>query len=335
MAPSPLNGATHRPEIVKLPHRYLVTGAAGFIGSHLSERLLADGHTVVGVDSFSSFYSRSLKEANLALLTRSPRFALHEADLADADIGVLLRGCAGVFPLAAQAGVRGSWGATFADYARDNVLVTQRLLEALRQHPVPAVIASSSSVYGNASRLPVAEDSPTYPVSPYGLTKLADEHLMRIYVEEYGLGVVALRYVTVYGPRQRPDMAFTRFLTAAARGGTVQVLGDGRQSRDFTYVSDAVDATVRALGGSPGRVFNIGGGSPVSLAETIAIISSLGGPGFTVEHLPVARGDVRSTWGDASRARREIGWRPQVGLEEGLRAQRDWLSSTGLELRAA
>jgi UDP-glucuronate 4-epimerase len=315
--------------------RYAVTGAAGFIGSHLSERLLADGHEVVGIDNFSAFYDRALKQSNLAAVKLSSRFQLREADLATADVGGLLEGCDAVFHLAAQAGVRDSWGSTFAAYARDNIITTQRLLEALRARDIPAVMASSSSVYGDARRLPVTEESPMAPRSPYGLTKLAGEHMARVYGEQYGVRVVSLRYFTVYGPRQRPDMAFTRFLIAAATRGDVQVLGDGQQSRDFTYVSDAVDATVRAMSAPAGSVYNVGGQHPVTIARVLDLISSLGAAPLTVRHLPAAAGDVRGTWADSRKAHRELGWRPSVSLEDGLRAQYEWVRSTNFQERAA
>ncbi len=305
-----------------------MTGAAGFIGSHLCERLLGDGHDVVGVDNFSTFYDRARKEENLHAAQASSRFVLRDVDLAVADIGAVLEDCDGVFHLAAQAGVRGSWGETFDIYTRDNIVVTQRLLEALRFHRVPAVLASSSSVYGNAAQLPASEDAPLAPMSPYGLTKLAVEQLVRIYVAQYGLDVVSLRYFTVFGPRQRPDMAFTRFLTAALTGGVVHVLGDGRQTRDFTYVSDAVDATVQALGGPRGAVYNVGGGSPASIEAVLALVTAISGAALTVDHQTFAAGDVTHTWADTSRARRELDWRPRVSLEDGLRAHLDWVAST-------
>ncbi len=245
-----------------------------------------------------------------------------------ADIGDLLAGCDGVFHLAAQAGVRGSWGTSFDIYTRDNIVATQRLLEALRGHRVPAVLASSSSVYGNAAHLPAVEQAPLAPMSPYGLTKLAVEQLVRIYVAQYGLDVVSLRYFTVFGPRQRPDMAFTRFLTAAVTSGVVHVHGDGRQTRDFTYVSDAVDATIRALGGPGGRVYNVGGGNPASIEAVLALVTAVSGAALTVDHQASAAGDVNHTWADTSRARRELGWRPRVSLEDGLRAHLDWVLST-------
>jgi nucleoside-diphosphate-sugar epimerase len=323
------------PTLRRAPGTIVVTGAAGFIGSHLCERLLSDGYEVIGMDNFSTFYNRGRKEDNLRVALRSPRFRLDEGDLMTADLDAMLDGASGVFHLAAQAGVRDSWGDTFGIYTRDNIGATQRLLEALRRHPMPAVFASSSSVYGTAPRLPVRESDRLAPASPYGLTKLATEHLARIYVEEYGLDLVSLRYFTVFGPRQRPDMAFTRFLSAALAGESVRVFGDGRQTRDFTYVSDVVDATVRALRGPAGAVYNIGGGTPASLEEVLLRIAQAIGASVRVEHRPRALGDVAHTWADTTRARAELKWSPQVGLEEGLRAQLDWLRATLPVLAAA
>jgi UDP-glucose 4-epimerase len=305
--------------------RYLVTGAAGFIGSHLCEHLLEQGHRVLAVDRFSPYYSRRLKEANLVTCTSDNNFELLEADVSSIDVGSLLSNVDGVFHLAAQPGVRPSWGEGFADYVRDNVLGTQRLLDAVVTHPVPVVIASSSSVYGDATTLPISEDAGLQPVSPYGLTKLTVEHLACIYHRQLGLHVVCLRYFTVYGPRQRPDMAFTRFLTAACAGETIEVLGDGNQSRDFSFVADVVDATVRAMNASPGRIYNIGGGEPTSINDVISVVEDLLECQLRVNRLPLALGDVGHTWAETERARRELGWSPKTNLRRGLAAQLDWL----------
>jgi nucleoside-diphosphate-sugar epimerase len=306
--------------------RYLVTGVAGFIGSHLCERLLDTGHSVLGVDRFSPYYPRDLKEANLLASSTHERFELLEADLAAVDIGPLMADVDGVFHLAAQPGVRASWGDGFADYVRDNILGTQRLLDAVTANPVPVVMASSSSVYGDAATLPVSEDGCSLlPVSPYGLTKLTVEHLARIYVEQLGLSVVCLRYFTVYGPRQRPDMAFTRFLTAAYRDETIEILGDGRQSRDFSFVGDVVDATIRALDAEPGRVYNIGGGEPTSINDVIDTVGQLLGRHVQVTRRSQSLGDVRHTWADTQRARQELGWSPRTDLRTGIAAQLAWV----------
>ncbi|MGQ0679488.1 MAG: NAD-dependent epimerase/dehydratase family protein [Actinomycetota bacterium] len=304
--------------------RMLVTGAAGFIGSHLCERLVCDGHEVVGLDRFSPFYDRATKFANLSGLHGAPGFELRQADLIEADPHELLDGIDGVFHLAGQPGVRPSWGQDFEDYLHDNVLASQRLLEALRVRSLPAVLASSSSVYGNAAHLPVGEGEALQPLSPYGVTKQAMEQLAAAYCSQYGLRVVILRYFTVFGPRQRPDMAFHRFIRAALNGEQVQVLGSGRQSRDFTYVADAVDATVKALGAPGGSCYNIGGGHPTSLNEVLATIRELTGTALEVDRGAVAIGDVAHTWADTSAAQRELGWKPSVDLRAGLQAQLAW-----------
>jgi nucleoside-diphosphate-sugar epimerase len=306
--------------------RVVVTGAAGFIGSHLSERLLADGHHVRGVDCFTDYYDRTLKEANLADARLQPAFELVERDLAIDDPAEALAGADAVFHLACQPGVRGSWGTGFDTYLRNNLQATQRLFEALRRRPVPVVFASSSSIYGDAARLPVQEDEPARPVSPYGMTKLAGEHLALLYRREHGVPVVSVRYFTVYGPRQRPDMAFGRFLRGARRGDRLQVLGDGEQSRDFTFVADAVAATVAALGGTPGTAYNIGGGAVTTINEVIALIGELVGATPVVDRRPRAAGDVAHTWADTGRARDELGWNPRVPLRDGLEAHLRWIA---------
>jgi UDP-glucose 4-epimerase len=242
--------------------RVVVTGAAGFIGSHLTESLLADGHEVLGVDAFVDYYPRAQKEKNLAGPRANPRFSFVEGRLQDLDLPALVAGAAQVYHLAAQAGVRASWGRDFDAYTEHNVLATQRLLEASLEAGVPRFVnASSSSVYGDAATLPLKEDAACRPLSPYGVTKLAAENLGLLYEKNHGLPVVSLRFFTVYGPRQRPDMAFHKFLKACRDGGTIRVYGDGRQTRDFTFIADIVAAT-RAAGdsGRPGCVYNVGGG---------------------------------------------------------------------------
>lgn len=306
--------------------RLVVTGAAGFIGSHLCERLVADGHEVAGIDCFTDYYDRARKAEAIAGLAGARGFSLADVDLLTADLPALLDGTDGVFHLAAQPGVRGSWGERFEVYVRNNVLATQRLLEAMRGRDVPLVYASSSSVYGAAECLPVREDDLPRPISPYGVTKLAAEHLVGLYARSEGIHAASLRYFTVYGPRQRPDMAFTRFCEAALAGRPVEVLGDGQQSRDFTYVADAVDATVRALAGPPG-VYNIGGGSRATVNEAIAILSDLTGAALEVERQEAVRGDVPHTWADTTAARERLGWVPHTGLREGLAVHLAWARS--------
>jgi nucleoside-diphosphate-sugar epimerase len=302
--------------------RYLVTGCAGFIGSHLAERLLRRGDDVVGVDVFTDYYPRERKETNLAEARTYPGFSFTELDLADASLEPLVTDTDGVFHLAAQPGVRGSWGDTFAVYVRDNIHATQRLLEAAAAAKRRVVMASSSSVYGNAEAYPTSEGALPRPVSPYGVTKLACESLARSYFESLGLEVISLRYFTVYGPRQRPDMAFSRIISALLTGETFRLFGTGQQSRDFTYVGDAVEATLAAMADGPGtRVYNVGGGSETTLERVIEICEGLAGKRLDVRYEPAALGDVRRTAADTSLVRSELGWTPGTELEDGLAAQ--------------
>jgi UDP-glucose 4-epimerase len=305
----------------------VITGAAGFIGSHLSERLVADGHEVVGVDCFLDYYPRPAKERNLERLRGERAFRLAEIDLADADLGPLVDGVDWIFHQAAQAGVRASWGRDFHVYTENNVFATQRLLEAARDAGVSRfVYASSSSIYGDTTELPMREGNVPRPVSPYGVSKLAAEHLCWLYWRNFGLHTVSLRYFTVYGPRQRPDMAFHRFLKASLLGESVSLFDDGEQTRDFTFVSDAVAANVAAAERGPaGGIYNIGGGSEVSLNQVIATIGEITGRPLDVRREARQKGDVRHTAADCSRAREELDFRPQIGLEEGLRREWEWV----------
>jgi nucleoside-diphosphate-sugar epimerase len=304
---------------------HLVTGAAGFVGSHLSERLLERGDSVRGVDAFTDYYERSIKDSNLARLRESAGFKLHEADLAETNLEPLLDGVDGVFHLAAQPGVRGSWGATFAIYAKDNLVATQRLFEAASRVGKRVVFASSSSVYGDAETYPTTEDLAPRPVSPYGVTKLTCEHLARVYRSSFGLDVIALRYFTVYGPRQRPDMAFTRIAKALANRGRFTVLGTGEQSRDFTYVDDAVSATLASMEqGRAGAVYNVGGGTEATLGEIIALGERLSGRSLEIVNEPPAAGDVKRTSADTGRIRLDTGWKPKIPLEAGFFEQLAW-----------
>ncbi|MGE5281295.1 MAG: NAD-dependent epimerase/dehydratase family protein [Chloroflexota bacterium] len=310
------------------PRRVLVTGCAGFLGSHLAERLLADGLHVRGIDCFTDFYPRKLKEANVAGLLRNPAFELHERDISRDQIDDLVEEASVVYHLSAQAGVRGSFGDGFETYLRHNVRATQRLLESAVRHPVEAIVyASSSSVYGNAVSQPTPETAMRAPVSPYGMTKCATEDLAGVYGRNHGLHLVGLRYFTVYGPRQRPDMAFARFIAAANAGEPITVLGDGLQVRDFTYVDDVVDATVRAAErGTADTVYNIGGGTPVTLIDAIRMIEEKIGRPIQIDYRHQARGDARHTSADTSRAREELGFSPSVSLEEGLGRQVEWIA---------
>jgi nucleoside-diphosphate-sugar epimerase len=307
----------------------LVTGAAGFIGSHLSERLLADGAEVVALDCFTDYYPREIKERNLHALRSRSGFHFVEGAIADVGLGRLLDEATHVFHLAAQAGVRKSWGRDFHVYTVQNVEATQILLEACVGRPIERVVyASSSSVYGDEVPLPMREDALPQPVSPYGVTKLAAEQLCHLYYVNHAVPAVALRYFTVYGPRQRPDMGFHRFFSAVLEGRAVPQFGDGRQTRDFTYVADAAAATAAAaVRGVPGRVYNIGGGSRVSLGEVFDLIARVTGRPVPVDRQPPQKGDMRDTYADTSRARADLGFAPTVGLEDGLRDMFRWMEA--------
>jgi len=302
--------------------RYLVTGCAGFIGSHLADALLRRGNEVIGVDAFTDYYPRPTKESNVNEARTDRGLSLVERDLSADTLDPLLENVDGIFHLAAQPGVRGSWGETFAHYVRDNILATQRLFEAAAARGLRVVMSSTSSIYGNAEAYPTREDATPRPVSPYGVTKLACESLARTYAECFGLETVVLRYFTVYGPRQRPDMAFARIISALLAGRPFPVFGSGEQSRDFTYVDDAVSATVAAMERGPsGMVYNVGGGSETTLNDAIALCEELSGRRLQVVHEAVARGDVRRTGADTSLIRSQLGWRPETSLVEGLAAQ--------------
>jgi nucleoside-diphosphate-sugar epimerase len=304
--------------------RYLVTGCAGFVGSHVVETLLRRGHHVLGVDAFTDYYNREVKESNIESAQTDAAFSIVEADLAGDSLAPLLDGVDGIFHLAAQPGVRGSWGDTFAVYLRDNVLATQRLFEAAARSGVRIVFASTSSVYGNAESYPTHEEMLPRPVSPYGVTKLACESLARTYAECFGLEAIVLRYFTVYGPRQRPDMAFARIISALLGETPFPVYGTGEQSRDFTYVGDAAEATVSAMeSGHGGTTYNVGGGSETTLRDVIGLVERLAGKRLAVRYEPAAVGDVRRTAADTTRIRSQVGWRPQTSLSDGLAAQID------------
>ncbi|HXC52628.1 MAG TPA: NAD-dependent epimerase/dehydratase family protein [Candidatus Limnocylindrales bacterium] len=307
----------------------LVTGVAGFIGSTLAEQLVAGGHDVVGIDCFLDYYPRELKERNLSGLSKNPRFRFVEESLVDADLGSLVSGVDWVFHQAAQAGVRSSWGEDFRIYSDNNVYATQRLLEACRGGALRKfVYASSSSIYGDTDDLPMRETSIPKPVSPYGVSKLAAEHLVWLYSKNFGLPTVSLRYFTVYGPRQRPDMAFHRFIRAAIEDKPIVLYGDGEQSRDFTFVADIVQANVSAAESeATGTVYNLGGGSRTTVNEVIDTIGRLVGRTVRVDRRETQKGDVRHTAADTSAARREIAFAPKVTLDEGLERQVAWQKS--------
>src|SRR5437867_9410385 len=316
--------------MLKDPTRVVVTGAAGFIGSHLCERLLADGHEVIGIDSFSDYYERGRKEQNLETLRRDGRFTLEELDLVAADLSKPLRGAKVVFHLAGQPGVRPSWGGHFDRYVPDNLVPTQRLLESLRESQLQKLVfASSSSVYGDAEIYPTEETAVPRPVTPYGMTKLAAEHLTFVYLRNFGIPATSLRYFTVYGPRQRPDMAFVRFMDALVEGHEIEIYGDGEQTREFTFVSDAVDGTVKAASADVvGQIVNLGGGSRVTINRVLATLEDISRLEAHRKFLPAAPGDPRHTGASINVARERLGWEPRVALREGLAKQWQWFQET-------
>lgn len=307
--------------------RALVTGSAGFIGSTLAARLLADGHTVVGVDCLSDYYDVGIKKSNLQTLNH-PGFTFLQQDLNTVDLAAEVGDVDWVFHQAGQPGVRRSWGAEFDVYTQANIAATQRLLEwakglsTLRKF----VYASSSSVYGNAESYPTHEGDRPQPLSPYGVTKLAAEHLCSLYAANFGVPTVSLRYFTVYGPRQRPDMAFTRFVQAATVGSSIEIYGDGKQVRDFTFVEDVVEANIRAasLPTPKGAVYNVAGGSNVSMNAVLDLIAELSGSPLNVRYVESMAGDVKKTSGSIARIADDLGWQPSVSLEEGLQRHLAW-----------
>jgi len=304
--------------------RYLVTGCAGFVGSTLVEALLADGCEVFGVDSFNDYYPRDLKEAAIAPAQSHPKFILTACDLAESLPEEALDGVDGIFHLAGRPGVRASWGASFRAYVHDNVLGTHRVVEQAASRGNRLVLASSSSVYGDALAHPTPEETVPAPVSPYGVTKLAAEQLAAAQHRNAALDFVGLRYFSLYGPRQRPDMAFSRIIAALVEETAFEVYGAGDQSRDFTYVGDAVAATVEAMRLAPsGAVYNVGAGSEATLREAIAAVEELSGVTVEVRYGEHAAGDVRRTLADTTKIRAELGWEPQVSLRAGLIAMLD------------
>jgi len=302
--------------------RYLVTGAAGFIGSHLAEALVAEGHDVVGLDSFNDYYDPARKRAN------ADGGGVVEADLLDTDLYGLLADVDGVFHLAGQPGVRASFGPGFELYVARNVHASGRLFEAAARRGARVVYASSSSIYGDAETYPTSEDVVPRPIAPYGVTKLCVEHLAFAHARSTGLDAVGLRYFTVYGPRQRPDMAFTRMLEALAAGMQFRLFGDGSVSRSFTYVADAVAATIAAMTkGRAGEIYNVGGGEEASMSEAIALAERIAGRELAIERHGAAVGDVRRTRADVAKAGAELGWAPTTGLADGLHAHWEWVAA--------
>ncbi len=311
--------------------RCLVTGVAGFVGSHLVERLLADGHEVCGVDGFIDYYPRPFKEKNLMGPRSWKNFTFVEGDLITMDLSPLIEGVDWIFHQAAQAGVRASWGQEFSRYVDCNILVTQRLLEAVRdaRELRRFVYASSSSVYGDTTTLPITESTIPCPVSPYGVTKLAAEHLCTLYQRNFGVPTVSLRYFTVYGPRQRPDMGFHRFCKAILEHQPIRIYGDGQQTRDFTYISDVVEANIRAAMSDMaiGEAMNIAGGSRVSLHDVMQLLQEINGAPINTIFEARQYGDVRDTFADTERARQIIGYSPLLSLRDGLAKEFAYITS--------
>jgi UDP-glucuronate 4-epimerase len=301
---------------------YVVTGCAGFIGSHLTQALSAHGCSVFGVDAFTDNYPRAIKQRNLDRCRQMGDVRFAELDLAEDGLETLLEGVDGIFHLAGRPGVRTSWGSSFDTYLRDNVQATQRVFEAAVQRGIRVVYASSSSVYGDAEAYPRREDAKPLPVSPYGVSKLACEALASAYARSLGLDAVGLRYFSVYGPRQRPDMAFAAVFDCLARKRPFRLFGNGRQSRDFTFVGDVVEATLAAMRRSPaGRVYNVGGGSEISMLDALTLCEQVAGERLEIVQDGAGTGDARRTLADFALAEADLGWTPSTSLEIGLRAQ--------------
>lgn len=309
----------------------VVTGVAGFIGSTLAQHLIEKGFSVIGIDSFHDYYPRCTKEDNLTNLREGPRFTFIEGDLLSESFLSSLKKTPALkdvryfFHLAAVPGVRRNWD-QFQIYVENNILVTQRLLEFVKDFPIKKFIfASSSSVYGNSDCLPLQEDLTVVPLSPYGITKLTGEHLCHVYWQNYSVPTVSLRYFTVYGPRQRPDMAFHRFIKAILDGNQIEVFGSGKQTRDFTFVSDIVKGTALAINAPAGEKFNLGGGTRVVLIDAIALSGKLIGKEINIKWVQTQKGDVNDTWADIEKARKVIGYKPEVSLRDGLTEEISWL----------
>ena len=309
----------------------LITGVAGFIGSHLAEKLLQAGHEILGVDKFLDNYQRGFKDSNLAAISGHPQFSFLNQDLLTADLKRILGGVNYVFHLAGQPGVRASWGRDFAKYSENNLMATQKLLEAAKDLKLSKfVYASTSSVYGDTDDLPMREEGRTRPVSPYGVSKLAAEHLCYLYWQAFGVPTVSVRLFTVYGPRQRPDMFFHIFMRALTRGEDVALYDDGEQTRDFTFCSDIVNGIVAAaLYPGSGEVFNLGGGTETSLLDAIAMIEKITGLKAKLKRFDRQKGDVRHTHASIEAAKGKLGYAPRVPLEAGLAQEWDWIKTLG------
>jgi nucleoside-diphosphate-sugar epimerase len=308
---------------------YLVTGAAGFIGSHLCKHLIRDGAHIFALDAFTDFYSRSIKENNIQSLNSHPHFELIPADILDTDLDIIMDKVDIVFHLAAQAGVRTSWGSHFFIYTRNNIDATQVLLEAATKAKLKKFIyASSSSVYGLSPRLPMKETSTLHPHSPYGVTKLAAENLCFLYHKNYGIPTASLRFFSVYGPGQRPDMAFYRFFKAILNDEEITVFGDGQQTRDFTFIDDIIGANLSSIeNGRAGENYNIGGGTRIKLNDIIPILENICQKKVKVRYVPGQKGDVRHTFADIQKAKKDLNYSPKISLDEGLRSQWNWIKA--------
>jgi len=307
----------------------IVTGAAGFIGSHIAETLLKTGHHVIGIDHFNDYYSPELKRKNISSFIDHPNFKLINGDIQFLDWNLLLEGVDMIYHQAAQAGVRASWGTSFRAYTERNINATQVILEAAKdaKNLKRLVYASTSSIYGNAETLPTSETISPLPVSPYGITKLAAERMGRLYHDNFAVPFCALRYFTVYGPRQRPDMGFHKFYKAAIDGKAIDVFGDGRQTRDFTFISDVVAANLAAAScdAANGQIFNIGGGSRVVLEDVLDMMGDIMGQPIVRNYVDQARGDARHTSADVTKAKAILGFNPQVSLHDGLTQEWEWI----------
>ncbi len=306
--------------------RCVVTGCAGFIGSHLAQRLLDAGNSVIGIDSFSDYYAKQIKEHNIRKLKDNKNFILIEGDILSLDLESSMYDAEYIFHQAAQAGVRHSWGTDFDIYVHDNIMVTQKILEFVKEKKIKKMVyASSSSVYGDTT-LPMTEDNVLRPVSPYGVTKLAAENLCYLYWKNYQVPVVSLRYFTVYGPRQRPDMAFHKFIQAVLKSEEIIIYGDGKQTRDFTYISDIIDANIKAMESDIiGEVFNIGGGAQIALNETLKILEQITAKSPKVKYIEEQKGDVKDTKADISKAKKMLGYEPQIQLSQGLQEEVNYI----------
>jgi len=307
--------------------KVIVTGAAGFIGSTLSERLIEQGFYVIGIDSLNSNYPVKLKKNNLTALLNNKNFEFINKNITSIEFGNKYSDIEAVFHQAATAGVRSSWGTNFKDYTENNILATQHLLESFKSSRLKKFIyASSSSVYGNSDEMPLKISSPTKPISPYGVTKLAAENLINSYFENYGLPTVSLRYFTVYGPRQRPDMAFHIFLRAAITNNKIDIYGNGEQIRDFTYVDDVVNANMLSLElGVSGNIYNIGGGSNISINETLKLIESITNKTLKISYKDTQKGDVRQTQADISESKIQLKYEPGYDIKTGLENEYEWI----------